>query len=311
MPVRDLPIPIPTNLGLDLINPASQLQVGKLVLAQNKASGVWGPRHGNTRLDYNDRGRSLFLFDGVNDFATVPYNSAQLDRSLSFTYDWTFKLLANPTGVDKYLWAPDHALDDSVSLRFQVGTGRIFVNVVIASGSIELSNLSVTSLTTITNVRLIRDGGSLFLFVNGVVVDSSDNFTATGSSKVVAADRIIGKNPSFAAAGFLNFILGGVFILNYASYNTRSMFMELPLPHGRDVVGCWNGERENTTAAVLSIYDASRYGNHAWMTGGATNANIRVNDTFDPVQHVGYYTLKDGRQYIVVVVGGRLFAEAI
>ena len=313
--VVKVPLVIPVGSGLEQSIPVSDLKMGMLVQAINKAPGVWGPRHGKTFIDRETRGRSHAELNGSSSYLTIPYTS-QLVFGRHFTVTMLWKFLSIPsTGESAHLLGVDDSSIGGIDCYIS-SDGKITAKVYDGSVTATLSGVSAISADDVVCIAIVRDGSVVRLMtVNssnnvGVVQEAvSSVLSTTADLKDNEKDYILGKRPSYFSGsgfGYLHAVFGGMVIYGTSMLTLPSAFSELHNPRSDDVVGCWTGDLVDSNSA---IFDSSSYG--VDMLASNVSSVSRISEFFEPVQGLGYETLWDGKLQNLVVVGGRLFGEDI
>jgi hypothetical protein len=301
-------IPLAVAAGLNLYDEVSALTPGQLVMARNKASGVWGARHGSTYIDDTNRGRANPSLNGTTAFIGFRHNPGQWDLGTTFTIWILFKLLARPSADNGWILTTNHAADKSIDIWMSTA-GIISVYIEDSDGTNDtLVATSAASANDIVALGLTRDADGVDLYYGTAIEDTSTALGATKGMNVVVQRRHFGKPPSYAGGSpeYLNAIFGGLYIFTSKITSRRHIYSELPFPRADDVTGAWTGEMIEGDDYV---FDASRWACHALNTN--ESQGTRIPEVIEPVQAIQSVTMRDGRRYNVVAVGGRIFAEAL
>jgi hypothetical protein len=311
MSEQEIPIVVPTNLGLDLANPEAGMQLGKLVRAQNKAPGVWGPRQGTQFVDRVNKGRGNPTLDGSTGYCTAFYNATQMTPGLRCTIDILIKITTLPA------WGGG-TIDCIAS---QGNTDGAWYCVIDESGIIKWhvqdASTNILTLTTTSthddgdtvHTRLTREGSTVNIYVDGTLEAADDaTIASTGTLKVVAQDLLVGKPATWITGSVEYFtgVFGGLYMRNYVYTNFDYAYSELPNPQSPDILAAWTGELVESDGLV---HDASRYANPMVCTN--VTSGSRVPEIIEPVQTFKFATVLDGRLRNMVMVGGRLYAETL
>lgn len=301
-----VPLDIPVSAGLDLANPISGLRVGKLIRAKNKAAGVWGPRHGNTHIDKAARTRGAVAFNGTTTYLTAYYNPRQMDLGKKFTIDLLIKLGA--VGAQRHVAGQDAAAVPAWDCTVE-STGAIAAYFKDnGDNNVQLTTTTTYSEDDVLSVRLVRNGATVYLYVDGVIeATNNGTLSAAAVAKINAdSDLLIGKTPTYGSGSYFNGTFGGLYIRSYVDTNFKYAFSEMPYPHGEGVLAAWTGETSESNAYVR---DYSSYRNNAFVSNHSSGTKVPIG--IEPVQFMKCSTAIDGRRRNLVVVGGRLYSEEV
>jgi hypothetical protein len=300
--------PIGTDMGLNLVDPISALEPGALVRAQNLRADAWGPRHGHTYIDRATRSRTHPTLNGTTAYGTLPYIEKQFDLGTKFTLDILLKVGALPTVNAAWVFGTDAAVDRTLDVFLNTdGTIDVYLEDASAN-SVLLSSTTVLAATDVVHIRVLREKAVVELYLDTSLEDTdSANLSATARMAAVAADRLIGKTSlSSPSSELLNGRVCGVYLRSFADEDFTYAYSELPCPRGSEVLGAWTCELLDSDT---TIFDASTFGNHGIMTNAGSGA--RVAEIVEPIQAVRAMTLRDGKRYNLVLVGGRLYVENV
>jgi len=301
-----IPIVLPVNAGVDLANPVAGLPPGKLIRAQNKAAGVWGPRHGMSFVDRVSRGRAHADLNGTSSFIRVKYDPRQFFLGKQFTVYTVWKVDSFPADPAVLIGA-----DDSVVGPFGLNvsdTGIISAFVKTSGGSVSQINGTVAvSEGVVFSVVITRKDNILKLYVDSVLSAGTNSFSSTLDLFDNGADWLIGSPVDyFSSLEFIDGVFGGLYIKSYDDYSFRYLHSEWPNPKADGVQLALTGELLESDTIV---YDASRYANHG--IGTDLGSGSRITEVIEPVQDIGHATTLDGRHRNYCVVGGRLYQELV
>lgn len=306
---KGTPFRVPVDAGLDLANPPAALQLGKLVRAQNKAPGYWGPRHGTTFIDRVSRGRGNPTLNGSTSYLTGYYNTYQMNLGRKWSVDAPFKIGTLSGATSQFLFCFGDANYGAIEVTIDEN-GKVNVSLYDDDdNNATLSGVAGHSNGDTVHVRVTRSDGTASLYVNTVLEDSdTTTLTAASDMKVRAQNLLVGKVPSYHAGSYDAFsgTFGGLYIRNFVDTDFAYAFSELPFPKGGDVIAAWTGELIDSDSKV---FDASRYRNP--LVCSNISSGNRVAEVSEPVHALKNTTTFDGLVRNIVLVGGRVYSKSL
>ena len=186
-----LPLDLTVRGPLNTSDPKSDRPPGTLLEAQDLAHRWWGPRRGRKTVAWPIGSESRQVTPGraaINftsgDFVTGQIVDYAQDIKDSFTLDIVLRLRQAPAGSEEiFQWRTASAADLIVRLHSSATYGRVqvFFNGISGgahlTGSAILAN-GISDDTKIAHIRVVRDGTSAYLYVNGVLDDSATGLSS-------------------------------------------------------------------------------------------------------------------------------------
>lgn len=274
------------------------------MLARNKAAGYFGPRHGNTALDHEKRTRTPVLLGGTTSYlTTTTYNAAQFGLGTVFTIDVLWKF----DDPRKCFFV---SLDSSSFKNFEITSESDYtVKARLYAGAVHsLVSDKVIGDEEILHIRVVRDRGTAYLYVNGVLEATDTTLTATTALGGATGALLVGKAPTYSSGyNYAKGTFGGVWIRSIADLSLDYTFAEIPCFYGPEVLAAWTGEGYQSAERV---YDRSRFCNPL-LAYNCANGTDFLTTVQEPVQYAGTHILRDGRRHNIVVVGGKVHVEIL
>lgn len=331
------PVRIDPTGKLDATNPASGLPAGTLIEAVDTASRWLGPRRGSLAYThartYPTSARrpwaASMAFDGNNDYTSdVMDVDTQRDMGTRWTLDVGFDPYDFSLGAYTEAQICGFRIDNTIwAVRvYLLGPGsggntrKIKVSVTpTSSRGVAGTTVSITGATQITlepavgkifghyrhDVRVVRDGANLYLYVDGVLDASATTLSATQPHQGTAGqsgkwficnDTPLGSNDLFRGEVYWFTIRDGVYQTNIKRNRT-----DLSHPWAKDVrlhVVC------SSSHGSAQGNDHSRFGRHDLP---APTGNTILYPFLGRVQGLGHFTDREGRGWNVALVGGVLY----
>lgn len=340
MPDETFRLLLDTKAELDTATPISDLPPGTLREAKDLASDAIGPRRGNqsfTRAWESPGTPSLYdriTLGGTGTYARARSFEEQFrDLGTKFTVDLWFRLDETAySGVETiiglYRWSTGSG---SISVWVRgaghANPGRIAAEIVTTpTRSTFDTAVPIAGSTAITtgvdqddkqHVRIVRDGGTATLYLNGVSDGTAGSLVSTsGIMGTVgsAANMQIGSSvlSPTTEATFKGVIYGAV--LRDGAYSSQPIEAVMPCaPWARNVHHYHLG-RSIAFGGADHYFDAGRFGAHAAFVGSGYTLNA-ANDNAAPapapVQGMRTWTTRTNRTATSVMVGGGLSTAII
>lgn len=346
-------VQLPINGELDTANPVTDRPPGTLVEARDVSPRWWGPREGSLAFTRIGEGPGTAMLYNYFDFtqSALPNGSylksnfnedAHRDLGTAFTLDLTFRVTNltyasskdciglyhfNSDGGDVSLWIGSSAAPDS-----EAGKIRCAIRTSSARGTPDTAVTFVSSSAISTgttqeenqHVRVVRNGATATMYLNGVSVGST--------SSLVATQGIYGDYGTAAAIsfGFTNYVTGSysteyplkgrlyAAVMRDGAYSTAPIeFLPPTSCRARNVHHYFLGRQFSNGTNDHGI-DLSRYGAHPRIavigSGGGYSivaANSSAPPAFGMTQGIGTWTTKRGKTVAAVMVGGQLCREYV
>jgi hypothetical protein len=331
----NLNIPVPVRGELDTRNPITDRAPGTLVTARDLHPSHWGPRRGSLSFTraWESPGTAL-LYDNIQftqSAATSTFTQTNeksvKELGTKFTADIWFRLEDTGYAAGKNsigLW--EHSISGcgigiSIFGPNHASTGKVRVEVVTAPTTtttdtpvVITSTATVpvgTAQTDIVHLRLVRDGASLYLYLNGTLDTSVGTLVATSPIRQREEDTgtLRVARDAFGPATSIEF-KGRIYalVLRDGAFRTSPIEAMLPEnPWARNIHYYILGRNYDLGSTSDHLFDAGRFGIHPrlWDTGFAvTAANSNSAPANCRVQGMDSWTTRSGRQGTVVVAGG-------
>ena len=168
-------------LNLDAGDPRSYPGIGTS-WTDLSGNGNSGTGVGTAMPSYNNANGGSLVFDGVNDYVNIPYNSI-LNSSTTFTVDFWFK--SNNIATEQAFFSTTNASLAS-GYHIEVYLSKIILQV-YPGGAFTYSTQTLSS-NTFYNVSITYNSGNIIYYINGTSAGTA-NYTFTPSN----IDAAIGK----------------------------------------------------------------------------------------------------------------------
>ena len=338
---RKFNLNLDTRADLDTVSPVAGVAPGVLVDAQDLAPDYWGPRKGNasfTRSWETATGTSS-LYDEITLAGTGTYARARSfeeqfrDLGTKFTLDLWFRLSETAySGAENiiglYRWSAGSG-EIAVWIRGagHASVGKMAASIITtptrssADSTVTLSGATAIPLGTDqddkVHVRLVRDGATATLYLNGVsdatsssLVAGSQIFSTVGSAANVSLGSSV-LSPTTEAT-FKGIIYGAV--LRDGAFTSEPIEAVMPCaPWARNVHHHYLG-RPVSFGGAVHYFDAGRFAAHAAMT----DVGYSTSSAYDlavpapaPVQGMRTWTTRTNRTATSVAVGGGVYTGII
>lgn len=341
-----VPLVLPVRGDLDTASPITDRPLGGLVRARDVHSQRWGPKKGmqsfarawespgvaslydtitlttgastfGQGLSYEDQFRDLgtkWTVDLWLQLSSVAYAAAKDEIGL-------YKFLVNNGGagvgvIDISILGPN--VTDHERVRVEIGTTTYAGAGDAVVGFTGATRLSVgTAQTDKYHVRVVRDGTTATLYLNGVSDGSTTGLSATHGiygAPGSAGNVTIGTSYNLpdATVTFKGTIYGAW--LRDGAFANAPIESVMPCnPHARNVHHAYLG-RNIALGGVDHYFDAGRFGAHARMNGAGYTVTAS-NDNTAPapasVQGVSTWTTRTNRTATSVLCGGILSTAGV
>ena len=335
---QTVPLPLSVRGALDTADPESASAPGTLRDATDLAHRWWGPRPGRstaaTIIGLGQPTRNVYTFNGADTYITYPYIAEQYVMGLSWTIDILFEFTALASGVNTILSRGDGTNNDIqigiLGSASAAGDQRKVRVVVSASTSSAISTTTTLTGTTqlglsanatpaadttyLQHIRVVRNVGSLYLYVNGTLEasDTSTLSTTVGNAGPGSSDGwVLGRNSPSAANTYLS---GWIYkmLCRPGSYQTLTDgWLDVCHSTADPVVIHAPGGVHTFFLTQNEATDAgeemSRFRNFGTMAGTGSIVTLTGWPTASPIQGFGYYTDRYGRVINIAEVSGRIF----
>lgn len=340
-----VPISLNVREALDTSNPISDRAPGTLVEAKDLNSRFWGPKDGSLSLTRAWEGPSSALYrtyinllgdDAVTEsgFLAYSYEDQFRDLGTSWTVDLIFRAdsisHASASTQVELLRFGNGAIGPAALTAIQIyihgsaqaSAGKIGVYIqTTSSRDVSSTAVEFTGNTALTfgsgqqyvhHVRLVRDGATATLYLNGVSDGSTSSIVATEphESAIGSERRVRLWMGRLTHATFGPFKGHGMLaMLRDGAYATAPIEAVIPAdPRARNVHFCYLNKKifDGTTTYVM---DLSRYGAHARVDGtgwAAVTGPLTGPPACAPVQGMATFTSRRGRTISMVMAGGVL-----
>ena len=334
MPETRLPIPLNVRGDLDTANPVTDRAPGSLIAAADVHPRTWGPREGSKKFTGIWEGPgTASLYDGV----TFTGAASQLaegrsfeeqfgDLGTKFTLDLWFRLEATAyaAGIAKIavfeflentsasrisvsIWGPSETDHEKLYVAVKTSASRTTSDTLVAiTGGTRLS--VGTAQTDKQHVRLVRDGATMTLFLNGQSDGVSTSLSATHGILRPVGDK------AFWFAGFTQ-DAGATFkgrwygaVLRDGAFNANPVEATMPSDPFAKNVHLYALGRNYALGGDAHLMDLSRFGAHGRVNGSPTFASSN-DDTFPAparIQGLRSWTDRNNRTVSTVAAGGQL-----
>lgn len=331
---------------LDTAMPITDRDPGTLVTAQDVSSQHLGPRPGMVSFARCGEGPGngflygYVTFDGSDGGARfLSSDDAQCNVGTKWTIDIWFRLTdhtySGASGEDliplvHHASSNGHIYVSLVGPSDATHVGKVHVSI-LNTASVGVSSASTytqrgsvavpegTTQDKNTHVRVVRNGSSLTIFVNGVV-----NTVGASSGTLVATEGIYELSGGGAQVGF-GFdadtgMADGFKGRFYGACLRDGAFDAYPIEtsfpenfRGRNVHWFLIGRRI-TDGSIPHLMDLSRFGTHAIICGTGFTVTAANDNDFPvpaPVQGIGSWTSRRARRTVAVMIGGRLARKQV
>lgn len=333
------PMVLPVRGALDTAMPVTDRPLGTLVRAIDVSNKWWGPKTGSrafTRVweapgtyafyDYvtlsgSDTGASAFAREvdfrhlGTKFTVDVIFRLSETAYASGKDVIGLYKFETGPSPgagvVAIYLRGPNHA--DAGKLRVEITTTPSEGTADTLVGFTGATAIDVgSSPENVYHARLVRDGKTATLYLNG----ASDGST----SSLSAVNGVLGSSGAFVKLGRLNATLGSDEVTFkgriYLAALRDGAFDALPIecavpeyPMAPCFHHCYLGRSIAMGGAIVHFFDASRFGAHARLDGSSYTVTSAVDNAAPApavVQGLRTWTSRGGRTVTAVMCGGAL-----
>lgn len=331
--------PIPVRGALDTKDPESALPTGTLIDATDLAHRHIGPRPGRsvagTVNGLSQPARTMLTFGGVDTYILYPYLAEQHVMGLGWSIDLVFEftgLSSSPMAIYCHgstanndilitLLGSGSAAGDQRKVRAIVSasTASAISTTTTLTGTTQLTQSGGASPavtpTVIHHVRLVRNAGSLYLYVNGAL-EASD--TSTISSTVgnagpgSDAGTALGRNSASAANTYFTGWIYKALVRNGIHQDLSDGFLDTCHASDPVVLLYANGGINlffMTTEAINAGQEMSRFRNYGTVNGTEAYDSAANGFPSRPIQSIMHYTDRYGRLINLVECNGRIFYD--
>lgn len=344
MPDTKVPIEIDCRGPLDTANPISNLEPGALIEALELYYNYWGPKVGSlstTRI-WESPGTGAI-------YSEIVFNSGASTYATGSSYEREFRDLGTKFTLDLWFRLENVAFaasKDEIGLyKFVTSVGVIEVSV-LGPGSLDHEKLQVkiittpsrtTSDTTVTitgssrisygtgqndiqHVRLVRDGASAMLYLNGVA-DGGSSTALVATSPLLGAlngQALVALGQSYDSTDLTVTFYGRIYgaVLRDGAFSSQPIEAVMPCaPHARNVHHFYINQNYSLGGANDHFMDLGRFGAHARISGagytivsGVTSQGAPIPC---PVQGMRTWTTRTNRTCSSVMAGGILSSAGV
>lgn len=338
-----VPLVLPVRGDLDTSMPVTDRPLGGLVRARDLHPRRWGPRDGCqsfARVWQGPGTASLYdtidLTTGASTYGTgASFEDQFRDLGTKWTLDVWFRLTStayastkDKIGLYKFIVNSSGVIELSINgPTHATHPGRLHAYIITnpSAGSadtpVELNGNAVFSVGSTQadkhHARLVRDGASLAIYVDGVADTSTSSLVAT--SGLVAAPgtaALVGLGNVYIASDITVTTKGTI----YGAWLRDGAFTSLPIeaqmpcaPHARNVHHAYLG-RNISLGGVDHFFDASRFGAHARISGAGYTVTASNDDTAPApatIQGLTSWNTRGNRTATAVVCGGQLSLKGV
>lgn len=321
---------------LDTVNPVGDRPPGTLVQAYDLSPRAWGPRRGNRAF------ASPWISPGVSSLYDYLTATGASTTAIGRNYEDQFGNLGTQYTLDLWVQYPSSAYSagsDLIGIYNFGSVGYLAVNIYGASHTdhekveVEIRTCDSASVvdTPVTfagatrisvgsaqtnkhHIRVVRDGASAYLYLNGVLDGSTGSLVASHGNTKVAGDQALVTLHNGASANdtFRGRIMGAV--LRDGAFSSYPIENVMPVnPMGRNVHHYFLG-RNYDMGGADHYMDLSRNGVHARIIG--SNYSVTAsNDNAAPapcaVQGFTSWTTRTNRNAVSVLCGGLLSTNVV
>lgn len=337
MPDRPFKLKLDCRANLETSMPVSDRDPGVLVEAPDLSGKFIGPRRGDSSFTRCWEGPgTAALYDkitfttGASTFATgVSYEDQFRDLGTAFTLDLYFRLsavayasgkdeiglysfLANSLGkIDVTIMGPNSTDHERIRVRVITTNTRIVADTAVTITGTTRIQYGTDQINK-QHVRVVRDGKNLYLYLNGVLDASSSSLVATSplyATLGTKATVLLGKTSNLADPTVT--LKGNIYgaILRDGAFTSQPIEATMPCAPWAPNVHHYYIGRAYPTSSLSRVFDASRYGAHATISGSNYSV-VSANDNTAPapaiVQGIKTWTTKTNRTATSVLCGGVL-----
>ena len=338
------PIPMDTRAPLDTSNPKTNLAPGTLVTAQDCGFRWWGPRKGSKQVAQANSldpastpplvpgpMDSPLSFDGDQDYVQGIMSSVQqYDLPRSWTLDVVFRVdtIANTSGfsqipIFRWSFTDFNPIDVSLNRTTAPYSEREILATIVPTSSPGVAGPSTilnsgtqytvgTDPEDVHHVRVVRDGSTAKLIVNGTLVDTETGLNALRPHQA-------GSKEAFWSIGQVsdlnNISFSGTFfraLLRIGAYDDTTTGMHDFLLTRSKAVRLAIAGSSGAGEHALLVRDYSVYEAHGAVTGASVSGTPLVNPPFmAPIQGCSPFTDRQGRTWNFVMCGGTLYWQRV
>lgn len=338
-PVR---LPLPVRGELNTTDPTSAMPAGSLIEATDLSHRALGPRPGRSRSataqGLTGIGRSVYEFDGVDDFLLFNYTAEQMVLGV----EWTLDILFEPSavGVDSgtlfvlgtsahrdiwvYLDGSGAAGANPRTVRAQVSPSTVGVSSGTTASVQNTTQRTLASIgnpatdpTLIYHARLVRSMVNnnaadtvVTLYVNGA---SSQANLSTSMGHAYGTSGGIYLGSKYNDAG--DFYGGWIYktlLRNGVFTDLQDGWQGITPTLCKNVLFCASGGPASQWVGSTSCADElSRFRNYGAEFGTPLTDSLTAWPGVFPVNAIEHYTDQTGRNFNLVEAGGRLFWERV
>jgi hypothetical protein len=333
---ENAPTFIPVKGRLDTVLPESASEMGTLRDATDLDHLNWGPRPGRSNVASISSGndakpRFYYGMDGVDDYLLFPYLAEQMVWGLSWTIDLEFQftgLSSSPMGIfcrgngttnDVFisLLGSGSAAGDRRKVRAIVNastSGGAFSTTTTLTGTTQLAQGSVSIAATPTDIytiKLVRNVGALYLYVNGTL-EASDTSTlsTTVGNEYSPSGFEVGRNTSSAANSYYTGWVFKAMCRSGVHTDVTDIYMDSCHASAPVVLfqsGC--GPVAFWVESGSAVIEQSRFRNYGTVGGAPSSDSILTWPASFPVQAINSMTDRYGRVWNLVMANGRFYYE--
>lgn len=333
-----VPIPLPPRGDLDTRNPVTDRLPGTLRTAKDMHHRAWGPRRGGKWFaGAMQAPGTASLYDaitlnGVDTAGTATSRDDQFrNLGAQFTLDLWFRyedtayaagkntvglyqfqtgVSANYGYVTVFIYGPAHADAGKIRVAITTNPAEGSANASVGfTGSTAIG--AGTAQTDKRHVRVVRDGTTAVLYVDGVSDGSTTGLSAThGVLGAGGAVVRIGRNSAVLAADEVTF-KGHVYgaMLRDGAFASQPIEAVMPTVAWARNVHHYHIGRSIAYGGADHYFDAGRFGAHAILDGASYSVAAAVDNAAPapcPVQGLRTWTTRTNRTATSAMIGGAL-----
>lgn len=297
--------------GLNSQASAAGLPLGQHAVATNVrfSDGAASRRKGIGRVSAPTTaerlGSSIMFSIGTTGYAyiAIPYHASVW----ALPTTWTLDIVVSPDDLPAGGTAQHRILGFSDGSLYMdiLPSGAIFFSLTdAASATFTLTSATTYAINDVVPIRIVRDGATLTMRINGQQVASRNDLTADSASLTTTDDLLVGAQTE----GFIG-LVDDLRLFHVALDGQPQALCEWPDPRTPALQAYYRfGQQTGAWADVT--FDESRFQNHADVMGDVTFTSGLVT-TLNPVIGIHQHHRSSGSRKILIAMGESLFESRV